>query len=323
MQTEIDMEENPVIYPTSPSPSLVTPSPKRLNNLIRFSESFLDQTQVQSQLAARSSFDQTCNASPSLTSPSIKSPLPVPAFVSRPLSVDDVSSFAFHRTSHRLSFKQPTTFISSPSRRSIQPTDQAAPMTSTRVLCTPALSPKKLQGGFDTWMVTNPYAETPRFSRLGITAPNVILPTSAREYKRVAAMKKAKLSPGRDLPLRRMRSLESSTTTETTRSSSETLPVSPSSTRPCSISLSDAETVLDGEEGTTKIITVEHSGLSHLRLKRCLDPSSIYIEGCSEDGVMIGCGKLSTTKPGPDTTTHRGVLSKFWKRLSGNRKERR
>ncbi|KAG5731209.1 hypothetical protein E4T56_gene15063, partial [Termitomyces sp. T112] len=39
------------------------------------------------------------------------------------------------------------------------------------------------------------YAETPRFSRLGITAPNVILPTSAREYKRVAAMKKAKLSP--------------------------------------------------------------------------------------------------------------------------------
>ncbi|KAG5653716.1 hypothetical protein H0H81_011121 [Sphagnurus paluster] len=34
------------------------------------------------------------------------------------------------------------------------------------------------------WMTTNMYETTPRFSRLGMSAPNVVLPVSAREYRR-------------------------------------------------------------------------------------------------------------------------------------------
>lgn len=38
----------------------------------------------------------------------------------------------------------------------------------------------------DHWMTANPYAATPRFSRLGMSASNVVLPISAREYRRTS-----------------------------------------------------------------------------------------------------------------------------------------
>ncbi|KAG6872664.1 hypothetical protein C0995_007859 [Termitomyces sp. Mi166 len=353
MQTDVDTE-SPVIYPTPSSPSPVTLGCERSRtskNLVRFSESLLDQSQVRtaksytssSRLPAQSSFHQTYKGNPFLSDPPMEPLLPVPALVSAPFYADEVSPLT-SRTHHRPSSQPMTSTLRPPvtrSRQNSRPT--SAPPTSARFLYTSA-SPPKSQPGFDNWMTTNTYATTPRFSRLGITAPNVVLPISAREYKRVA--KRARGSPGRDLPLEGTRSLESLTITESTISSSlETLPSSSSSSiAPCDTSVSDVETMIEGEEGNTNISKVEHPEFSHLHLERCSSPS-IYscesieshvftgpaletvIKGCSEDGFVNGRRESSVSRPGPkmikQDETRGGVLSKFWNKLAGARKRRR
>ncbi|KAG6877393.1 hypothetical protein C0993_007878 [Termitomyces sp. T159_Od127] len=357
MQTDVDSERKSLIYSTPPSPSPVTFSPQRLRtpiNLVRFSESLLNRSRARTtnyntssalHLPTASAFHQTYNDYPPLSYPPLP---PVPALVSVPFSTDEVSPLVVSRTHHRTLSEQPkpkapTSTIRppfTPSRRNPQTTLKIAPLTSTKASHIP--SPSKSQEGFNNWMTANTYATTPRFSRLSITAPNVVLPIPAREYKR-AAKKKAKFSPGRGLPHKEIRSLESITTTESTvTSSSETLSLSLSSvTIPYDTSLSHKETVIGGERNIN-IIGAEPSGYSHSKVKRCSSPSStcscestashIYtgrvletvIEGCTEDGFIIGRRKSSVSMPGSDMIgqgeTQSGVLSKFWKRIAGAKK---
>ncbi|KAG6827773.1 hypothetical protein H0H92_010533 [Tricholoma furcatifolium] len=56
----------------------------------------------------------------------------------------------------------------------------------------PSPSLKNPQSGFEHWMAANTYATIPRFSRLNINASNVVLPISAREYREMSTVKKAK-----------------------------------------------------------------------------------------------------------------------------------
>lgn len=352
MQTDVDLERKSVMYSSPPSPSPVTLSSKRSRtpiNLVRFSESLLNRSQARTtnsnaspalQLPTDSAFHQTYNDYPPLSYPPVEPLLPVPALVSALFSTDEVSPLA-SRPHHRMLSQQSKASngtIRPPSRNS-QSTCKTTPRPSTQVSHTRAL-PSKSQEGLDNWMTANTYATTPRFSRLGITAPNVILPIPAREYKRVAT-KRAKLSPGRGLPPKEIMSLESLTTTESSVSSSlETLPLS-SVKVPYATSLSEKETIIGGE-GNLKVIKAEQSGYSHLHTKRCSSPSSIcscgsmesriftgpmldtVIEGCTEDGFIIGRRKSSVSRPVSDIIgqgeTQRGILSKFWKRLAGTKK---
>ncbi|KAH6910838.1 hypothetical protein BKA70DRAFT_1424505 [Coprinopsis sp. MPI-PUGE-AT-0042] len=46
----------------------------------------------------------------------------------------------------------------------------------------------------DTWLTSSPWGEIPRFNRLGLRSPNVVLPLSAKEYHRRQSLSPAKLS---------------------------------------------------------------------------------------------------------------------------------
>ncbi|KAG5644852.1 hypothetical protein DXG03_007582 [Asterophora parasitica] len=102
----------------------------------------------------------------------------------------------------------------------------------------------------NNWLTTNTYDTTPRFSRLGISASSVVLPVSAREYKRVAA-KKTGPPPTNTSGSFRASTLASFSVPSlmSNASSSETFTVSSSANVATSItSTSDVETVMDDSE---------------------------------------------------------------------------
>lgn len=147
----------------------------------------------------------------------------------------------------------------------------------------------------DHWMSANPYATTPRFSRLGISASNVVLPTSAREYRRTSRKaSRASMTPssststsiGVDTSSTSSTRLSPSspslifTTSSSAASSRESLALSPHrSWAPSIESASDHKGTIE-EEVEEKVAEIEHSPPGPMaRLKKLrLKSSRSYID---------------------------------------------
>ncbi|GLB40027.1 hypothetical protein LshimejAT787_0705370 [Lyophyllum shimeji] len=118
----------------------------------------------------------------------------------------------------------------------------------------PSMSPDPSKN----WMTTNTYETTPRFSRLGMAASNVVLPTPARDYKRRASgdWRPTSLPPPSaahlhlpQKPPPHIAHKSSLRTLSSASSSRETLPLSfPSSMVPSRRSSSDIGTVVEDSE---------------------------------------------------------------------------
>ncbi|KAF8994905.1 hypothetical protein BDQ17DRAFT_1430770 [Cyathus striatus] len=123
---------------------------------------------------------------------SVSSPLEVP-----PVACPPVPEWALQqRSTHIKSQRRPRSSHADLERnRFTQPRPMSThgypiPNGSTSSLTVPvpslphASSPRESSGG--SWLTTNSYDTTPRFSRLGLASSNVVLPVSAREHKRLS-----------------------------------------------------------------------------------------------------------------------------------------
>ncbi|KAF5384189.1 hypothetical protein D9615_003120 [Tricholomella constricta] len=181
-------EELSPIYISPPNPPPRTYSPKKaVKGLVRFSatpplELFHTPLDTSFLPSKRSSLRKP-HDSPSSAPPD--APLP-------PTPAKDLLELPYRGRSY-LASSQPTAststlrpIINRPARDS----DVTPSLINTRrASISVSKDPAK------NWMTTNTYETTPRFSRLGISASTVVLPVSAREYKRVATKKKASPKP--------------------------------------------------------------------------------------------------------------------------------
>ncbi|KAG6849115.1 hypothetical protein H0H93_011176, partial [Arthromyces matolae] len=291
---ELDLADTPV--PSPPSPSPTTSSSRKSSpskNLVRFAESLLNQPQNKRPSSKtpcsipsppRSCFRQSYSGYPSL--PPQTEEQAFPALPSDPFRADVETPLPRARVR---TLSQPSAFT--PHRMSLSGFSRNSPSTSKTAPSTSAhngrrasLPAKKYESGFDNWMAANTYASTPRFTRLGLHSPNIVLPISAREYRRQAA-NKAKLNTVREWPLEGTKSTDSFTTSDT--ASTLSLGTPPSSwSRPGSCREEASVAVVDEDRTIeAKDLDLGHSGRSVLP---CKSPTLITSRPCTKSQGITG-----------------------------------
>ncbi|KAJ7656459.1 hypothetical protein DFH06DRAFT_1411239 [Mycena polygramma] len=113
-----------------------------------------------------------------LPSPSLTPPSPSPRRHARTRSRSSIVAPmpVFCATSPPPSFPRALTAPPSPSR--------CRTSTVPLIRANPAVTFDGWNDSEDNWLTSTPYSGTPRFSRLGMAAPNVVLPVPARAYQR-------------------------------------------------------------------------------------------------------------------------------------------
>ncbi|KAF8236884.1 hypothetical protein L208DRAFT_1390190 [Tricholoma matsutake] len=144
-------------------------------------------------------------------------------------------------------------------------------LSTTRIRHSPNLSYSPSSDSPEHWMTSNIYDTTPRFTRLGLSAPNVVLPVSARQYQRETSKKSSTST------LRRFRStISNSSAMSSSKPTSGTYPKdtlalsSPPlySSAPSIASTSELGTVVEIEDGTSSIdITLPPPTKEGMRVK--------------------------------------------------------
>ncbi|KAL0946311.1 hypothetical protein HGRIS_012552 [Hohenbuehelia grisea] len=145
----------------------------------------------------------------------------------------------------------------------------------------------------DSWLTANPYLATPRFTRLSLASDNVVLPVSAREYRRRTLGSDQRTSKFMIGPASRSRpqSLMSAL------SSIEDIPNTPPQVGQFSSSASSR--------------TVSSAASSSISLDKSAHPTRLpTINGVEEFGVVVEVVEMNV-KPGAPATIGKGFLAKF------------